>query len=288
MKRIRLLTLVIISLTLSLVWSSDLRADIPDSDPTNITANDISYPDQFTMGQACMDTVVTTTADSGPGSLRQVILDACWGAHIVFAPSLVGDTIRLTTGEIVVNKELHLQGLGMDQITISGEGVQRVFRFVNQTSVTITDLTICSGKDTANKAGNIYSDALLLMERVAVRDGMGGGIYNLEGITLRHCEITGNKKVNKGPQGGGGGIENVGVMGITNSLIAGNEAEGWLVVDCLFPGSFCNGQGYPAQGGGIYNVGSIYISHSAIVDNKVTGGISFAWKGPACPANGYG
>lgn len=289
MKRIRLLTLVIISLTLSHAWGSDLRADIPESDPTNITANDISSPDQFTMGQACMDTVVTTTADSGPGSLRQVILDACGGAHIVFDPSLVGDTIRLTTGEIVVNKELHLHGLGMDQITISGEGVQRVFRFVNQTSVSLSDLTICSGKDTANQGGNIYNDAHLLMERVAVREANGGGIYNLGGLTLSYCEVTGNKKVNLGPDGGGGGIENAGGnMDIKYSLIAENEVAGWLDVRCSPPGYFCSGMGYPAEGGGIYNEGAMNIFASTIVDNKVTGGISFAWKGPACPADGYG
>src|SRR5688572_21852983 len=51
----------------------------------------------------CGDSVVTTTADSGPGSLRQIIADACDNSSITF--DLPGDgphTITLTTGELVI------------------------------------------------------------------------------------------------------------------------------------------------------------------------------------------
>src|SRR5512138_3817415 len=41
--------------------------------------------------------VVTNTDDSGPGSLRQAILDATEGSVIQFDPSIAGQTILLAT-----------------------------------------------------------------------------------------------------------------------------------------------------------------------------------------------
>ncbi|MBC8074437.1 MAG: hypothetical protein H7Y32_00040, partial [Chloroflexales bacterium] len=44
--------------------------------------------------------VVTTTNDSGPGSLRQALTDASSGDTITFDPSVSGQTIGLTTGQL--------------------------------------------------------------------------------------------------------------------------------------------------------------------------------------------
>src|SRR6516162_8242272 len=55
---------------------------------------------------------VTSTADSGPGTLRADIAAAQPGDTIVFSPSLAGQTITLTSGELVVNKSLTIQGPG--------------------------------------------------------------------------------------------------------------------------------------------------------------------------------
>ena len=44
--------------------------------------------------------IVTTTADSGPGSLRQALADVHDGDTIHFDPALNGQTITLTTGEL--------------------------------------------------------------------------------------------------------------------------------------------------------------------------------------------
>ena len=47
--------------------------------------------------------MVTSTADSGDGSLRTVIAAAQDGDQIVFDPSLHGQTITLTSGELAVS-----------------------------------------------------------------------------------------------------------------------------------------------------------------------------------------
>src|SRR5258707_9240171 len=48
--------------------------------------------------------IVTTTADSGPGSLRSAIAASSDGDTIQFDPALNGQAISLTSGELVIDK----------------------------------------------------------------------------------------------------------------------------------------------------------------------------------------
>src|ERR1700722_8155151 len=64
-------------------------------------------------GRTLLSTLtVTTNADSGPGSLRAEIADASSGDMIRFSKKLSGQTITLTSGELVVNKNLEIDGMG--------------------------------------------------------------------------------------------------------------------------------------------------------------------------------
>ena len=60
---------------------------------------------------------VCNTNDRGPGSLRQAILDASPGDTINFAPSVT--TVTLTSGELVINKNLTITGPGANRLTIT-------------------------------------------------------------------------------------------------------------------------------------------------------------------------
>src|SRR5262245_8509355 len=65
---------------------------------------------------------VANLADSGPGSLRQAVLDAnaSPGADdVVFAPGVAG-TITLTSGEILITDSLFIHGPGAGALTVSG------------------------------------------------------------------------------------------------------------------------------------------------------------------------
>ena len=88
--------------------------------------------------------VVTTAADSGPGSLRNVIAEACPGSTITFDPGLTGDTILLFS-EIIIDKELEIHGLGMDALFISGQEITRVFSADIVGAILIRDLSIVDG-----------------------------------------------------------------------------------------------------------------------------------------------
>src|SRR6516225_3043478 len=87
--------------------------------------------------------VVTSATDSGPGSLRDTIAAAHSGDTIVFDPSLDGQTIILTSGEVAFNQSLSIRGLGADHLTISGNGTSRVFDLTGSgANITIANLAI--------------------------------------------------------------------------------------------------------------------------------------------------
>jgi len=74
--------------------------------------------------------MVLNTNDSGAGSLRQAIADACDGSQITFDSSLAGQTISLTTGELVIDKILMVGVPDLNSnshVTVSGSHLSRVF-----------------------------------------------------------------------------------------------------------------------------------------------------------------
>ena len=59
---------------------------------------------------------VTNGNDSGSGSLRHAILSASSGDTINFAPSI--PTVTLTSGELVIHKNLTITGPGATGLTV--------------------------------------------------------------------------------------------------------------------------------------------------------------------------
>ena len=83
--------------------------------------------------------------DSGAGSLRAEIAAAHSGDTIVFAPSLDGQTITLTSGELLIKKNLTIAGPGAGELTVSGNDASRVFEVAQKENVTLSGLTISNG-----------------------------------------------------------------------------------------------------------------------------------------------
>src|SRR6516165_9288366 len=100
---------------------------------------------------------VTSPADSGDGSLRAMIAAAQNGDQIVFDPSLQGQTITLTSGQLTVTKSLDIGGLGSDELTLSGNHASRVFAISGGVTVTIAGLTITDGRVVGDKRGGILN-----------------------------------------------------------------------------------------------------------------------------------
>jgi hypothetical protein len=70
---------------------------------------------------------VLNALDSGAGSLRDTIKAANGGDTIVFAPTLDGQIVTLTRGELTINKSLDIEGPGASLLAISGNDTNRVF-----------------------------------------------------------------------------------------------------------------------------------------------------------------
>src|SRR5689334_3279519 len=69
--------------------------------------------------------MVTNTNDSGPGSLRQALVDANDG-DTINATGISG-VITLTTGELFVDKSVTINGARADILAIDGNATSRVF-----------------------------------------------------------------------------------------------------------------------------------------------------------------
>jgi hypothetical protein len=131
---------------------------------------------------------VTSLADSGPGSLRQAILDANAAAgpdEIVFAAGL-GGTITLTSGEMVITDDLVITGPGAGVLTVSGNDLSRIFKVDDETTelidVTLSGLTLTRGRTEGPGGAVLARENLTILgsrisdSAVSAIGGVGGNV----------------------------------------------------------------------------------------------------------------
>jgi hypothetical protein len=209
---------------------------------------------------------VINTNDSDTGSLRQAIADALPGDTITFDQSLAGQVIVLTSGELVIDKVLTIQGLGADKLKISGNNASRVFNVAApfNSTVNLSGLYITQGN--ADSGGGILQTA------VSGPNGMVFGTLN-----LLECEISGNTASDTG-----GGLA-VGRTTIQNCTIAENSASGGgggiRIGDGTLVNTTISGNNAGFGGGICTFVGFIKLDHCTVVKNSATfdmGGIYYA------------
>jgi hypothetical protein len=197
-------------------------------------------------------TTVTNLLDSGPGSLRQAILDTPAGGTVDFQPGLSG-TITLTTGELAINKDLTISGPGASVIMVSGNHASRVFDIAATFTMSLSGLTIADGSVSGQAfGGGISNSGTLTVTNCALNGNTsatleGGGIYNAGTLTVSGSTFSGNF-------GAGGGIFNGGQLTVTDSVLSGNST-----------GTF-------SLGGGIYNAGTLPVSGSTLSGNSAGSG----------------
>jgi predicted outer membrane repeat protein len=195
---------------------------------------------------------VTNNLDSGHGSLRYEIAHAQNRDTIVFAPSLDGKTITLTSGELdITAKSLTIDGPGANELAVSGGNTSRVFEVAAASSVTLNGLTISNGYSLEGggilNAGRITVTGCTVSGNYATNSG--GGIYNTGTLTVSDCNLFGNIAV----YDGGGGIFNAGTLTVNGGDVSLNRA---------------------GAGGGIYNAGTATVGHCTLAgDDAISGDI---------------
>jgi hypothetical protein len=212
----------------------------------------------------------TSTADSGEGSLRDMVAAAIDGDTIQFAAALSGQAIVLTSSEITIDKSITISGPGPGQLTVQrtdaiGTPFYRIFQVTPDRTVTIEGLTISNGY--ADSGGGILTDhATLTINNCSLENNIateqGGGISNDGGssatVTIVNSVVTSNGAFSDGSSLGstirGGGIYNrTGALEILNTRVNGNGISS---------------TGGSARGGGIYNdTGTLEIVNSLVDDN---------------------
>ena len=196
---------------------------------------------------------VTTTNDSGPGSLRAALASAVSGDLINFNlqyPATIVVASPLKPGHGVT-----ILGPGPNSLAINGGDGVSVF-VVQADGVVINGLTIEHGSSVLG-AGVLNEGTLTLVNVVisnnTVGTQLGAGIFNSGTLTLTVSTVSGNSASSASEQNQGGGIYNYqGTLTITFSDISSNEAA----------------PPYGGRGGGIaVHSGTVNVDQSTIAGN---------------------
>ncbi|MEM9161659.1 MAG: right-handed parallel beta-helix repeat-containing protein [Cyanobacteria bacterium P01_F01_bin.4] len=219
---------------------------------------------------------VQKAADSGAGSLREAIASAKAGDTIKFHRSLANKTIRLTSGNIDIAKDLTIDGAGAANLTLSGSNKSRIFEIDKFKTVTIKDLSFTNGREViAGKdvgqggAIKVRDYGTLVVENSHFKNNVaerGGAIqigYSGRG-TVRNSSFDRND----------GSVSNDGFSaGAISTYGSGvGDTKGFLVVE---GSTFTNNKG--KNGGGVYVLlGPLTIKDSVFKNNQAaTGGAVF-------------
>ncbi|MBD2311394.1 DUF4347 domain-containing protein [Desertifilum sp. FACHB-1129] len=217
-----------------------------------------------------------TTPNDGLVTLREAILAANSNSTtdlgdtgtgndtIIFdIPGIAPYTLTLANS-INITSNLQINGLGEDNLIISGNNATQIFNIGNNSTVTLRDLTLANGNIAAGFGGAINNSGNLTLINSTIRDSAaglgGGGIHNNASGTL----IFDNSRLQNNRVslvGDGGGLNNQGGrVELNNSLIANNTS---LI-----------------NGGGIFNQnGIISVNQGRFSDNVASGDGGGIWNG---------
>jgi hypothetical protein len=244
-------------LTLSDVWGYGFS--LPDGG----TSSGMMHLDQVRLVPvpAPPSVVVTNLDDSAVGSLRDAIGFVADGGTITFDPSLAGGTIPLSSGPLVVGKNVTIDASDAPGITVDGGGSDRVLIVDAGWTADVSHLTMTNGFG-FQLAGCVLNNGNLTLDQVTVTGCLmatdagdfwqgGGGIYNGEGATLNLIDSTVSNNTSGWDGGGvfsffntttlierstlsgntalnvGGAIRMLGNADIVNSTISGNVSTAW-------------------------------------------------------------
>ncbi|HJW39422.1 MAG TPA: right-handed parallel beta-helix repeat-containing protein, partial [Candidatus Udaeobacter sp.] len=212
---------------------------------------------------------VTNTNDSGPGSLRQALTIANDGDTINFA---VTGTIGLTSGGLLIAKNVTISGPGSNQLSIDGNQAVLVFGIFPGKTAAISGLTI---RNAEAGAGVWNEQGTLTVSNCVVTSNSYDGLYNHEGtLNVNNCALSGNSGVGLSNQGGFVTVSSCvlsansytglyayeGVTTVSNCVVSGNSSGG-LVNDVY----------HHPPNDPIGSPGSMTIADSMISDNSGPG-----------------
>ena len=242
---------------------------------------------------------VTSTADSGPGTLREVIGEANAATQPVEIRFDLkgGATITLTSGQLELTntaQPIDIVGPGADRLDVDGNGASRVFAIDPGVTASISGVSITggfaeSGASASDSGAGLLNQGDLGLVGVTVAHNttagflnvFGGGLENLGMATVVGCTFAGNVG------GYGGGMGNSGLATLVGCTFVGNtaqsegggfggeqlgpELQSSELIDCSFTDNTADNNG-GGLGFRVYDSGPLQFVDCVIRDNQTFGG----------------
>ncbi|MCR8717598.1 Ig-like domain-containing protein [Pseudomonas syringae] len=178
----------------------DWNLEIATGSIESVSALSQQSMDAYQWGLATF--TVTSTSNTGTGSLREALTNAQNGDIVTFS---TGMTVALQS-QLVVSKNITLDGDlnndGVADVTLDGQNRTSVIRVNSGVTATLDGVIITRG--VASTAGASSGAS------IAASDALGGGINNAGNLTLRNVTVTANSAAGGG---GGGGVNSPNVGG---------------------------------------------------------------------------
>jgi len=215
------------------------------------------------------------TCDDAECTLREAIAAAASGDKVVFAGGIQGE-IKLTDGQLVINKSLAVDGAG--RIAIDGQTTSRVMALgvsldEDPITVLLDGLTFTHGSTAGGGGVGVLFKVTATIQNSSVvqnsSSSVGGGLYVETGsnLTLISSTVKDNSSALDG-----GGIYSHGTLTVVGSTISGNHTErsgGGLVLDLntgTITRSTFSGNSAFLDAGGIYvNNAALALRSTAVV-----------------------
>ena len=184
-------------------------------------------PDQHVI--YCLHAItVTNNADSGAGSLRQAIADACSGGTLTF-----DNNYTITLGStLTIGGDMTINGSG-HTVAVSGNNAVPVFQVNSGVNFNLRNMTVQNGATGDDgTGGGLYNDGGTVNVTGSTfsgnNAGIGGGIYNNSGtLSVKNSAFSGNAAhvYQAFSSGEGAAIYNRAALYLTNSTFSGNSAD---------------------------------------------------------------
>jgi hypothetical protein len=210
----------------------------------------------------------------GDGPATRFGFDAFASIQPALDQVAIGGVVSVAAGQyteqLVVTRDVAIEGAGADQTLLLGEIGKRSLTVMASTSaVTVFGVTIQNGL--VDEGGGVLNEGTLWLTHVVVRDtaaSNGGGIANRGTLRISDCIIRDNLAL-----ADGGGIWNEGELIVESSTVFGNSTTGngggiWNGGDLTLENSTLSGNRADEAGGGLFQLFLAEVNHSTIADNQ--------------------
>lgn len=214
------------------------RAERDEADVEVIVEDDEGLSDSASLSVVVEPRTVENPDNTGDDTLRDVLDQAEPGDYVVF--ELDGEDIELMA-PIDVDKLVHLEGPGADELTIDAQGEDRLFELGEDAELELSGVTLTGGEAPEDEGGGaIYNEGTLTLVEVVVEDNRadgesGGAVYNDGTVRLERSTI----RDNEGRFGGA--IRNYGHLVVDETTFVANDAS--ATGGAIYSGSRPAGEG---------------------------------------------